>query len=178
MNLFQSDWQRIYAHYQYVHDTGDYTSVDERQVFSHLQSFMRSAPEEEQQHILSHYFQQLSLEQRIIFSHLFPAQYELNPDDPQQMVGGFRLVSQQQPALLRGLLMQSAGDGIWLMKGIAISVVVLSEGRFLSSDEASSVSKQQRQMQYRQSDRQWDFVDDDYDSDRRKQRRDFDEDVN
>ncbi|HEY4388268.1 MAG TPA: hypothetical protein VGN34_27780 [Ktedonobacteraceae bacterium] len=175
MKPFEFERERICARYQYVQETGDYRSIDDKQVFTHLQCFMRSAPQEIQQDILLCYFQQISVEQRIMFARLFPEQYALDPFDPQQMVQGFCLMSQQQPVQLQQLLAQSAMDGTQPVKAAAVSTVVLSEGRFLPCDEASPSRKIEQRMQYERACKGWD-EDDDYDYDYRKQKQERDED--
>jgi hypothetical protein len=175
MRLFDSERQRICARCQYVQETGDYQRIDDKQAFTYLQCFMRTASQEVQQRVLLSYFQQISVEQRCALSGLFPPQYALDPFDPQQMVHSFCLISQQQPLQLRQLLAQSVLDGSQPIKAAAIHTVLLSEGKFLPCDEASPLRRMQERLRYEWMCRGWED-DDDYDYDRRKLRQERDED--
>lgn len=101
---FDAANQPVYQQYAEAYDSGQQGSLDHGQMFGHVSQFMQNAPPSMQQGIFQQVFSQMAPQQRQSFAGQVPGQFQMDPQNPNQMAQSFQQLGQQRPDLVGQLL--------------------------------------------------------------------------
>ncbi len=123
---YQQDNQQNYQQQQYgqTNDSGNYNNMnpnqsgnynnmdpnqsgnnmDPNQAQGQIQQFVQNASPDEVQQVFQKHFEQLPPDQRSQLAQQMPAEYGVNPNDPNSMAQGMARLSQERPDMLQGIL--------------------------------------------------------------------------
>ena len=123
---FDQNNQQMYQQYAQGYQTGNYSGIDNNQVWGNLLQFMRGAPSDMQQSIYQQHFEQMPFEQRTLLAQQMPQGYYMDPNDTWSMAQTFHRLGQEQPGILQRIL------GHPLLTGAALGLVGLIARHALS----------------------------------------------
>jgi hypothetical protein len=123
---FDQNNQQMYQQYAQGYQTGNYSGIDNNQVWSNLMQFMQGAPSDMQQSIYQQHFEQMPFEQRTLLAQQMPQGYYMDPNDTWSMAQTFHRLGQEQPGILQRIL------GHPLLTGAALGLVGLIARHALS----------------------------------------------
>lgn len=96
--------QPMYQQYAQAHDSGNTSGLDHQQLLGDVTQFMQNAPGGMQLGVFQQLFSAMAPQQRQSIAQQVPGQYNMNPNDPNQMAQSFQQLGQSQPGLLGQLL--------------------------------------------------------------------------
>src|SRR5450755_3017061 len=116
---FDQNNQQMYQQYAQGYQTGNYSGIDNNQVWGNLLQFMRGAPSDMQQRIYQQHFEQMPFEQRTLLAQQMPQGYYMDPNDTWSMAQSFHRLGQEQPNMIQRVMSHP------LLTGAALGLVGL-----------------------------------------------------